>query len=101
MYFVAKDKDTIVGLAGFIQSWMDYNIYEIFWVNVSPEKQRQGVGRQLVSKIIKEIKAKKNARLILLTANQAVGNATYYKKLYGFKTLEKFGNNYHLMSLNW
>jgi hypothetical protein len=31
-YLVAEDGGKIVGFAGHIQSWMDYNIYQIFWV---------------------------------------------------------------------
>ncbi len=100
LYFVAKDKGNIVGVAGFIQSWMDYSVYEIFWVNILPERQKQGIGKEMVSRIICEIKKKKNAEVILLTANQEVGNPTYYKKQFGFKSLQKFGKSYQLMSLS-
>lgn len=81
----------------YIQSWMDYNIYQIFWVNVVPERQRQGIGKMLVAKIIAEIKKKKNAHLILLTATNP--NALYYKDKFGFKLLEPFGKEYNLISL--
>jgi ribosomal protein S18 acetylase RimI-like enzyme len=55
-YFVAEEKEELVGFAGFIQSWMDYNIYQIFWVNVLPEWQGKGIGKALVAKIITEIR---------------------------------------------
>lgn len=99
-YFVAKDSGIIIGLAGYIQSWMDFDIYEIFWVNVIPKMQRKGVGKQLVSKLISEIKNKKDARLIVLSANQEVGNPVYYERNFGFKTIQTFGKTegYHLMS---
>ena len=100
VYFVVEDQGKILGFAGHIQSWMDYNAYEVFWVNVLPEHQKQGIGKQLVSKVISEIKKKNNAKIILLTANEEVGNPTYYKNKFGFKTLEKFGKSYHLMSLS-
>lgn len=99
IYFVAKHNKEVVGFAGYIQSWMDYSIYEIFWVNVLPEKQKKGIGRMLVSKIIGEIKKKKNSRTILLSANHTVGNSSYYKQQFGFRAVFKFGNRYHLMAL--
>jgi ribosomal protein S18 acetylase RimI-like enzyme len=98
VYFVAEDKGKIIGLAGFVQSWMDYNIYEIFWVNVLPERQNQGVGKTLVARIIAEIKKKKGAYLMLLTANGEKKTPGYYQGNFKFKTLQKFDKNkYHLM----
>ena len=38
-YLVAEDKGKTIGLAGYIQSWMDYNVYNVFRVNVSPKYQ--------------------------------------------------------------
>lgn len=99
-YFVAEEKEELVGFAGFIQSWMDYNIYQIFWVNVLPEWQGKGIGKALVAKIITEIRKNKKAYLILLTADSDVKNNIYYKKHFGFKTLQKFdSDSWHLMSL--
>lgn len=100
-YYVAEDQGEVIGFAGFIQSWMDYNIWQIFWVNVAPEKQRQGVGVKLVAKIISDIKKKKGANIIQLTADKTNGNEAYYKKKFGFKTLQTFHNDtYALMSLS-
>lgn len=95
-YFVAEKNKKIVGFAGYTQSAMDYNIYEIFWVNVSPERQKQGIGQKLVSRVISEIKNKKDAKLILLSAN--IPNSRYYKQKFGFKILQPFGKEYHLMA---
>jgi ribosomal protein S18 acetylase RimI-like enzyme len=101
VYFVATEKGKIVGFAAFIQSWMDYSIYQIFWVNVLPEKQGQGIGKKLVARIIREIKKKKDACLILLTADAEKNNHLYYKQHYGFKTIEIFDRKkYQLMALS-
>lgn len=97
-YFVMEEKGKILGFAGYIQAWMNYDIYELFWVNVLPEMQREGIGQKLVGKIIFEIKKKKNARLILLTAN--VPNKKYYKVKFGFKPIQPFGKKYALMALS-
>lgn len=99
IYFVAEEQGRIVGFAGYIQSWMDYNIYQIFWVNVLPDHQRHGIGKMLVARLIQEIQKKKGAFLILLTADARKGLPDYYARHFGFSTLQKFSPNYHLMSL--
>src|SRR5688572_9552891 len=96
-YIVAEEKGTVLGFAGYMQSWMDYEIYLIFWVNVIPEKHKQGVGKKLVAETIRRIKSKKSARLILLTATPP--NARYYKQKFGFQSLQTFSKGDHLMSL--
>ena len=58
-YLVAEEKGKIIGLTGYMQSWIDYNAYEIFWVNVSPKHQGKGIGTMLVKGAIAEIKKKR------------------------------------------
>ncbi len=101
VYFAAEENKKIVGFAGFMQSWVDYNIYLIFWVNVLPKKQNQGIGKKLISRVLSEIKKKKNADLILLTADATKNLPNYYRKNFKFKFLESFNNKgYCLMSLS-
>lgn len=85
-YFVAEEKEEIVGLAGYVQSWMDYNIYEIFWVSVLPQYQRMGIGTMLVEKILNIIKKCNNEATILLTTDKP----TFYSKKFNFKILSTF-----------
>ena len=97
-YVVAEDKGKILGFAGYNQSWINYHIYNIFWVNVHPRYQKQGVGKLLVKKIIEVIKTKKGenkANMVLLTAK----SPDYYKK-FGFKILKEFRRKDYLMGLN-
>lgn len=94
-YIVAEEKGAIVGLAGYIQSWMDYNVYNLFWVNVTPARQRDGIGTALVKKVIAIIK-KQGASMILL----ATSKPKFYAKRFKFKRLGKFKHNkYDLMGL--
>lgn len=98
-YIVAEEKGKILGFAGYSQSWMDYHIYTIFWVNVLPQFQKKGIGTALVKKIIKIIKNKKGenkAHMILLTTK----TPRYYNR-FGFKTLSRFGKNSYLMNLSF
>ncbi len=90
-YLVAEEKSNMVGFAGYIETWMDYSVYNIFWVNVDPAHQGQGIGRALVTAVIKIIK-KKKASLVLLTTNQP----RFYRQ-FGFKTVMKFGKKGYLL----
>ena len=86
-YLVAKEKERVLGFAGYIQSWMDYHVYQIFWVNVRPELQHKGIGTALVEASIKEIKKRSGrdaARLVLLTTT----SPGFYTRL-GFKMLSQ------------
>ncbi len=78
VYWVAEKEAGIAGFAGYTQSWMDYGVYQIFWVNVHPQFQGQGIGKTLVKKLIEEIK---------LTATRP--NAVYYSQHFGFKKILK------------
>lgn len=94
-YIVAEEKGEIIGFAGYKQSWMDYDIYNIFWVNVIKSHQNKGIGTDLIQKIIDIIK-KKKAKMILLTTD----NPKFYSKKFKFKTLSKFKCDKHnLMAL--
>lgn len=97
LYYVAEEAGKIIGFAGFIQSWMDYAVYEIFWVNVLPEKQGQGIGNKIFSRIIETIRHENASALILLTATEK--NARYYAKHFNFVVLQTIGD-YSLMSLS-
>jgi N-acetylglutamate synthase-like GNAT family acetyltransferase len=93
VYMVAEEGGKVIACAGYIQSWMDYNIYHIFWVNVAPAYQRQGIGQLLVKRVLDYIK-KKDAALVLLTTK----TPKFYNRL-GFKKLFKFRWTDHLMVL--
>lgn len=94
-YVVAELKGEIIGLAGYTLSWMDYAMYTIFWVNVSPEHQGKGIGSALVKKVIDIIK-KKDAKMILLVTDKP----RFYAKRFKFKTFAKFEcDPYQLMAL--
>src|SRR3990172_11438476 len=96
-YLVAEQDSEIVGFAGYAQSWMDWHIYEIFWVNVSPQYQNKGIGTELVRKAMQNIRNKRGkdeANLILLTTT----SPEFYRKL-GFETLTERKKNNYLMFL--
>ncbi|MFA6158453.1 MAG: GNAT family N-acetyltransferase [Candidatus Paceibacterota bacterium] len=99
VYYGAEEGGQLVGFAGYIQSWMDYYIYQIFWVNVLPEFQGRGIGKKLVATLIDEIRKDKKAALIQITVTPE--NIDFYKKHFDFKIIEPFGEpTEYLMSLN-
>lgn len=101
VYYVAEVGGRVVGLVGFMQSWMDYNVYQIFWVNVAQEYQGQGIGTKLVEKAIHEIRKQKGAHLILLTADKKAGLPTFYRRRFGFRIRQSFSkDSYALMALS-
>src|SRR3989338_9313113 len=91
-YVVATIDNKIVGLAGFTQAWMDYSVYEIFWVNVAPAYQKQGIGSALIRHVINQIKRKK-PRIVLLTTTLP----KIYSREFKFKLLSHLTNGYWLM----
>jgi len=94
-YLVVEDKKKIVGLGGFVRSWVDNNVVNIFWVSVKPEYQGMGIGTQLVKSLIKDIKklGKPVAKMITISTDKP----KFYTKL-GFKKISpKYDDDYVLM----
>ncbi len=96
-YLVAKEGNIILGFCGYVQSWIDYSVYEIFWVNVKPEFQGKGIGTQLIQKTIqsiKNIKDENKALAIILTSE----NPKLYEKC-GFRIISHYAKDQCLMIL--
>ncbi|HLA22917.1 MAG TPA: GNAT family N-acetyltransferase [Candidatus Nanoarchaeia archaeon] len=98
-YIVAEKNYEILGFGGYTQSFMDYHVYQIFWINVKPNFQNKGIGTKIVKRIIEDIKKTnvegKKPLLIQLTTT----NPNFYKKIFNFKTIAILKEGHHLMSL--
>ena len=57
VYRVAVDKDKLVGMAGFVPSYLDFETFEMFWVAVRPSWQDKGVGSRVVRAALDAIAA--------------------------------------------
>lgn len=78
-YIIAVEDDKIIGVTGFINSWYDFNTYEIFWVAVHPDFQRQGIGKAIISDIVgrlKKVEEQFKARILILTT----GTPEFFEK---------------------
>ena len=97
-YIVVEDKKEILAFGGFIPSWVDNMVFNIFWVNTNPKYKNQGVGSRLMEDLINRIKKIKNikAKMILISTKIP----SFYKK-FGFKKItSKYDKDYIIMSLN-
>jgi ribosomal protein S18 acetylase RimI-like enzyme len=95
-YFAVVEKGRLLGFAGYIVSWMDYSVGNVFWVNVDPAFQRRGIGKMLLEKIIAHARTNPDMDVLLLTAKIP----EYYRRNFGFRTLSQFGETQdHLMEL--
>ena len=55
-YLVAEEKGKLVGCGGFIPSWVDNNVYDLFWLSVHPNFKNKGVGKNIVRYLIKGVR---------------------------------------------
>lgn len=97
-FFVAESKGKIVGFAGYMMSWADWRVYDIFWVTVLPEYQRRGVGKKLMKTILNKLRKDKGVMLVELTSSLPM----YFASNFGFRMRQQFervGKECWLMTL--
>jgi len=94
---VEKDKE-IVAFGGFIRSWIDNMIFNIFWINTNPKHKNLGFGTKLIEALIKEIKSikeKPKAKIILISTKIP----SYYEKFGFIEINDKYDGDYVLMEM--
>lgn len=91
-YVAAEENGVVVGFAGYMQAAMDYDVYEVFWVNVAPAFQGRGVGSALVDEVLRRVTSA-GAKTVLLTTT----TPEWYER-WGFSVLLKHSGDYVLMS---
>jgi RimJ/RimL family protein N-acetyltransferase len=91
----AIENNKLVGMAGFIR----YNhlktnhVSEIFGVYVRPEYRNRGIGKQLITAIIEEIKNTKGISKIRIGVNPTQKAAEHIYKKFGFKKVGLLKND--------
>ncbi len=84
-YYVAETaKGEVVGYAGFRQSWLFNNTYELVWINVSKEYEGQGIGKLLTETRIEHIKRLGGTIILLMTRKQK------FFEQFGFRRKDAF-----------
>ena len=92
-YIVVEEKKKIVAFSGFIRSWVDNMVVDIFWTNTHPDYQKKGIQTKLMNDLIKRIKKIGKTKMILISTKIP----KFYEK-FGFKKItSKYDRNYILM----
>ena len=92
-YILIEKNGVVLAFAGFIHSWVDSAIVDIFWVNTHPDYMGMGLQKKLMGNIIKRIKKITKVRMIMLSTNIP----KFYEK-FGFrKTTTQYDRDYVLM----
>jgi ribosomal protein S18 acetylase RimI-like enzyme len=76
--------EELVGFAlGHVTQWWDGNEFRVDELGVDPERQRQGIGHQLLLHMERELRAKGCVAIVLLTLRNAPAQRFYQK--HGFQ----------------
>lgn len=79
---IARDGDVVIGHVQILET--DSGAFEIKSMAVTEKRQRQGVGRGLVTAAIGRCRARGGHRLIVATATADISNLCFYQRL-GFR----------------
>jgi GNAT superfamily N-acetyltransferase len=81
MVYRADDGDTLVGAA--TMQWRN-DPCEIMELAVAPERQGQGIGRQIVAWLVGEARQRGKTAVLVGTANASIDNIAFYQRC-GFR----------------
>lgn len=94
-YLIVEDKGEVVAFGGFVSSWVDNAIVNMFWINVDSEVQGKGVGAELIEGLIREIeKIRKPKVKMVLISTDIPG---FYEKFRFEEMGDKYDGDYVLM----
>ncbi len=95
-YLKIEANKEIVAFGGYIRSFVDDMVFNIFWVNANPQHKNKGFGAKLIEGLINEIshiKDKPKAKMIIISTKIP----SFYEK-FGFKKItSKYDGDYILM----
>lgn len=96
-FTVAEIEGRIVGCGCWASDWISWGVFNVSWVQVSPNMQSRGIGRAIMGRILDELRPQAN---LVMLATQI---PTYYSRHWNFQELHKYAagedEEYMLMSL--
>jgi N-acetylglutamate synthase-like GNAT family acetyltransferase len=97
-FIVAIANKQIIGLAGLVQSWLDFNAYEILWVAVRPDFQKNGIGLMIIKELLAKAKMFKGHAAVrtVLLSTEAIA---FFEKC-GFTSIAKLNTGGELMIMH-
>lgn len=72
------DQGEMLGFGGYVESWMNYHMYELFWINVRKAHQGQGIGTQIAKALVKDIRERDPEAKWIMGTTTSLG---FYEKL--------------------
>ena len=94
-YFVVEDKGKVVAFNGFIHSWADNMVVDLFWANTHPEHTKKGFQSKLIKYLIKKLKKERNPKVKMMMFSTRIPE--FFKK-FGFEVITpKYDKDYVLM----
>lgn len=92
-YYVAdSERGEVIGFAGMMSSFLMHGIWDLIWINVKKEYQREGVGKRLTEYRVTEIKRCNGSAIHLMTQSPL-----FFEKL-GFEIIHHY-EGWKLMSM--
>lgn len=94
IYVVLLEKNKIIALTWYIQSWFSYDWYEIFWVAVSPDYQNKWIWKKIINNVVDRIRKKlkdnkqKNINIVLTTKSIGFFNKCWFKVVEESKNID-------------
>lgn len=85
-FLVVIRDEVILGFGAYLQIFNQNNVYKLTWINIPPQEQGKGIGKQFVGELERRIKEyNKDKSTIILETDKPIfyeklGYSTYYKK---------------------
>jgi len=96
-YIVAEEKGKIVAFNGFIPSWVDNMVVNLFWANTHLDYQNRGIQTKLIKNLISRIKKIRKPKVKMILISTKI--PSFFKK-FGFKIIQRqYDGDYNLMGL--
>jgi GNAT superfamily N-acetyltransferase len=86
-YYVATIDDQIVGMAGYVQSWLDWDTFEFFWLSVRKSMYKKGIGKMLNNYLEEQVKNSSSIKNDITILFSCTRNLVEYHKKNGYNVL--------------
>ena len=94
LYWVALEKEEVVGIVGLYQPKEDSESYWLGWYAVHPDRRKKGIGKKLLTFAIEKTKrdGKKSLKLYTSDSPKERIAQTVYEKM-GFEEIDRYPKN--------